>query len=189
MIQASDTIPSAKLAAELSRPGEVGVKRRIRLRGMTGVAKGQVWESSTLLRAGRLDTLEIVLQDDSVSRRHAEVRATDKGWRLADLGSTNGTTLNGVRLGSGQWPLRPRDLIQFGDVAVVVEALEVESKTDATSNEQLRVEATASASWEEALNGLAYDHNRCPRPGEQLLAMLRAGHHLVHLENEEDLLK
>src|SRR5205085_11863141 len=90
--------------------------------------------------------------------------------------------------GSGQWPLRPRDLIQFGDVAVVVEALEVESKTDATSNEQLRVEATASASWEEALNGLAYDHNRCPRPGEQLLAMLRAGHHLVHLEHEDDLL-
>ena len=29
---------------------------------------------------------------------------------------------------------------------------------------------------------------RCPRAGEQMLALLRAGHHLVHLEKEEDLL-
>ena len=47
-------------------------------------AESELWFH---LRAGRLDSLEIVLQDDSVSRRHAEVRATDKGWRLADLGS------------------------------------------------------------------------------------------------------
>src|SRR5205814_6301637 len=34
----------------------------------------------------------------------------------------------------------------------------------------------------------AFDSNRCPRPGEQLLALLRAGHHLGHLESEEELL-
>jgi HD-GYP domain-containing protein (c-di-GMP phosphodiesterase class II) len=38
------------------------------------------------------------------------------------------------------------------------------------------------------LSGLIFDRNRSPRPGEQLLALLRAGHHLVHLDNEEELL-
>jgi putative nucleotidyltransferase with HDIG domain len=80
-------------------------------------------------------------------------------------------------------------LLQFGEVAVVVEALEETPEPPVPDGEQLRVEATAHSSWEEALEGLAFDSNRCPRPGEQLLAMVRAGHHLVHLESEEDLLQ
>src|SRR5215470_18451680 len=99
------------------------MNRSIRLRGMNGVLKGRAWESADLLRVGRHESLEIVLDDSSVSRYHAEVRATDRGWRVRDLGSTNGTRLNGVRLGNGQWPLRVRDLVQFGEVAMVVEAI------------------------------------------------------------------
>jgi putative nucleotidyltransferase with HDIG domain len=168
---------------------EIGVKRLIRLRGINGQIKGQMWESSTLLRVGRLDSLEVVVDDTSVSRFHAELRATDRGWRVSDLGSTNGTRLNGVRIGAGQWPLRLRDLLQFGEVAMVVESLEEESDSDLSNNDQLRVEATARASWDEALQGIAFDSNRCPRPGEQLHAMLRAGRHFVNLEREEDLLQ
>ena len=100
------------------------MKRTIRLRGLNGTDQGPCLGSDRLLRVGRLDPLEIVLDDSSVSRYHAEVRATDRGWRVRDLGSTNGTRLNGVRLGNGQWPLRVRDLLQFGEVAVVVEAVE-----------------------------------------------------------------
>ena len=165
------------------------MKRTIRLRGLNGPFKGQSWETAELLRVGRLGPLEVVLEDNSVSRNHAEIRFTDRGWRLRDLGSTNGTRLNGVRLSAGQWPLRVRDLIQFGEIAIVVEALsdsEVESEPNAT--EEMRVEATAKSSWDEALEGVAFDSNRCPRAGEQLLALLRAGHHLVHIEKEEDLL-
>jgi putative nucleotidyltransferase with HDIG domain len=165
------------------------VKRHIRLRGINGGLKGKVWEEVGLMRVGRQESLEVVLEDTSVSRCHAELRPTERGWRVADLGSTNGTRLNGVRLGRGQWPIRVRDLLQFGEVAVVVEALQDGADTNGTDADQLRVEATASASWEEALEGLAFDSRRCPRPGEQLLAMLRAGHHLVHLESEEELLQ
>src|SRR5947209_15492208 len=99
---------------------------------MNGAVKGQSWESSDLLRIGRLDVLEIVLDDNSVSRYHAEVRSTDRGWRVRDLGSTNGTRLNGVRLGNGQWPLRVRDLLQFGEVAFIVESLQEEGNDDVT---------------------------------------------------------
>src|SRR5262245_29236858 len=93
---------------------------------MNRESKGKVWESTDLLRVGRLDPLEIVLDDKSVSRYHAEVRATERGWRVRDLGSTNGTRLNGVRLGQGQWPLRIKDLLQFGEVAFVVDSLQEE---------------------------------------------------------------
>ena len=78
------------------------VKRRIRLRGVNGDIEGKIWESDSVLRAGRLESLEIVLDDTSVSRRHAEIRSSDQGWQLRDLASTNGTFLNGIRLGSGE---------------------------------------------------------------------------------------
>src|SRR6266581_3469255 len=126
------------------------MKRSIRLRGMTGPHKGRLWEAAELLRVGRLDALEVVLDDISVSRYHAEVRATDRGWRVRDLGSTNGTRLNGVRLGNGQWPLRAKDLLQFGEVAVVVEAItDTGSEAEATVGESMRVAHTSRMSWSE----------------------------------------
>jgi HD-GYP domain-containing protein (c-di-GMP phosphodiesterase class II) len=163
------------------------VKRRIRLRGISGDLEGKVWESETLLRAGRLESLEVVLDDSSVSRRHAEVRATENGWQVRDLGSTNGTFLNGIRLGTGERRLRERDIIQCGKMSLVVDQLEDgDSKEDASPD--MMVEAATSSSWEDAIRNLAFDSRRCPRPGEQLQALIRASHHLVHLENLDELL-
>src|SRR5437899_3066824 len=168
----------------------VAVKRCIRLKGLNGSIKDRCWESPDLLRVGRLDPLEVVLDDNSVSRYHAEIRVTERGWRVRDLGSTNGTRLNGVRLGTGQWPLQERDLLQFGEVAVVVEALLEEREPEAAAPaDHLHIEATSRSSFDEALQHLAFDSNRSPRAGEQLLALVRAGHHLGHMEREEDLLQ
>jgi putative nucleotidyltransferase with HDIG domain len=163
------------------------VKRNIRLRGIDGAFEGKIWESTTLLRAGRLETLEITLNDTSVSRRHAEIRANAHGWLLRDLKSTNGTFLNGVRLGSGEWPLRAHDVVRCGNVTLVIDELEDGKDYAGACPEQIVVEAATCSSWEEAINGLAYNRNRSPRPGEQLLALLRAGHHLGHHESEDDL--
>lgn len=166
------------------------VKRRIRLRGINGDVEGKVWESDAILRAGRLATLEIVLDDSSVSRRHSEVRSTPQGWRVRDLGSTNGTYLNGQRLGPGEWPVRPHDIIRFGNVTLVVDAIREEEVADDpnATTDNLLVEVASANTWEDALNGIAFDRNRSPRPGEQLLALLRAAHHQVNIENEDDLL-
>lgn len=167
-------------------------KRTIRLCGMNGPLKGHSWEAAELLRVGRLEALEMVLDDASVSRYHAEVRATDRGWRVRDLGSTNGTRLNGVRLGNGQWPLRVKDMIQFGEIAVVVEAISdgVEPAGDPATAvpDSLRVAGTTKLSWSEAMDA-AFDSDGGSRAAEQLRALLRAGHHLVHIEKEEDLLQ
>ncbi len=160
----------------------------IRLKGISGEVKGKAWESANVLRAGRLGTLEIVLDDSSVSRRHAEVRLADTNWWVRDLESTNGTYVNGVRLGAGERQLHPRDIVQFGKVAMMVEIPETISGSGPSSADQIIVEAEASSSWQEGFDRLLLDRNHSPRPGDQLMALLRAGHHLVSIESEDELL-
>jgi HD-GYP domain-containing protein (c-di-GMP phosphodiesterase class II) len=165
------------------------VKQCIRLRGISDEIKGKTWESDALLRAGRLGSLEIVLDDTSVSRRHAEVRyAPPAGWIVRDLESTNGTYLNGQRL-AGERPVRMKDIVQFGKVALMVDAAENGATPDQPQIvDQILVEATSNSSWEDAQQNLVYDKNHTLRPGDQLIALLRAGHHLIHIEKEDELL-
>jgi HD-GYP domain-containing protein (c-di-GMP phosphodiesterase class II) len=167
------------------------VKQYIRLKGISEDVKGKVWENDSILRAGRLGSLEIVLDDTSVSRRHAELRyQSPTGWMVRDLESTNGTFINAVRIGAGDKPVKSRDVIQFGKVALLVEATEngTAAGIEPQIIDQIVVEASTSSSWEDAIEDLVFDKNRGVRPGEQLIALLRAGHHLVHMENEKDLL-
>src|SRR5437762_4055747 len=110
-----------------------------------------VWEGDALLRAGRLATLEIVLDDSSVSRRHAEIRTTPNGWRVRDLGSTNGTYINGNRLGAGEYALKPHDIVRCGNVTLVVEELsdgneEVAPEVE-SSSEKLFIQSVTNCSW------------------------------------------
>lgn len=165
---------------------EARVKRTIRLRGISGEVKGRTWESETLLRAGRLASLEIVLDDSSVSRRHAEVRLGDDGWFVRDLESTNGTYVNGVRMGPGEHPLHQRDIVQFGKVALIVEGGESTVSDGPASNQH--IVAAAESTFEDGIRRLAFDRNHMPRAGEQLFALLRAGHHFIHMQSEDQLL-
>ncbi len=45
---------------------------------------------------GRIDTADLVLPDQDVSRKHALVERADGGWLLSDNGSANGTMVNGA---------------------------------------------------------------------------------------------
>jgi hypothetical protein len=64
---------------------------------------------------GRAPSCDFVLADPTVSRRHAELRRDEGRWTLIDLGSTNGTRLNGWRV-TGAVAVRPGDEVAFGDV-------------------------------------------------------------------------
>lgn len=164
------------------------MNRTIRLRGISDPYKGRIWESTSRIRVGRLASFEIALEDNSVSRKHAEVHlGPDDVWLVSDLGSTNGTYINGVRITGTDHPLRLRDVIQFGKVAVLVELPEV--RPESKPSEQLVLAASAKSSFDDGLRRIAFDGNQMPRAGEQLLALLRAGHHFVHLESEDQLLK
>jgi pSer/pThr/pTyr-binding forkhead associated (FHA) protein len=103
----------------------IGLGGSITLQETKGPAEGTSWTGESLLRIGKRDGLEVVLKDTWVSRCHVEMRCTERGWRLRDLQSTNGTRLNGVRLGQGWWPLRVGDVIRAGEVELTVRAITV----------------------------------------------------------------
>ena len=69
---------------------------------------------------GRAADAELRLSDTSVSRRHAEVRRTGDGWTIVDLGSTNGTRVNGVPVTDRR--LQDGDTISVGDASLRFEA-------------------------------------------------------------------
>lgn len=163
------------------------VKRGIRLRSISGPTKGKAWQSDTLLRSGRLAALEIVLDDSSVSRKHAEVRINENGeWVVQDLESTNGTYVNGCKVTPYQdQVIKARDIVQFGKVALIVEM--VENQMEGPPSDQLVLSASLSASAPSSSRQV-FDREKSPRAGDQLLALLRAGHHLVHLQSEDQLL-
>lgn len=77
----------------------------------------QVAVGDTIGREG----CEIVLADPEVSRRHAKLRSLDSALALEDLGSTNGTYVNGQRL-EGVCELKDGDAIKMGNSALRVEA-------------------------------------------------------------------
>jgi hypothetical protein len=66
---------------------------------------------------GRSHEGELVVLASSVSRAHAELRRTDAGWHVRDLGSRNGTYVDGSRA-QGRVTLGERTLIKIGDVAL-----------------------------------------------------------------------
>ena len=66
-------------------------------------------ESTTL---GRSEECTIPVDEESVSRKHAEIRRTDSGFEIVDLASTNGVLVNEVR--AERVALRSGDRIQLG---------------------------------------------------------------------------
>lgn len=66
---------------------------------------------------GRSRECEVRVSDLNVSRRHAEIREQDDHWILVDLGSTNGTLLNGRKIDREQ--LTNGDTITVGSTEIV----------------------------------------------------------------------
>lgn len=68
------------------------------------------------LRIGRDPMNGLRLTDDTVSRLHAELMMQGGRWVLRDLGSTNGTTVNGRRV-TGTVVVRDGDMVSFGQLS------------------------------------------------------------------------
>jgi pSer/pThr/pTyr-binding forkhead associated (FHA) protein len=75
----------------------------------------------TVTTVGRLPESTISINDTNVSRNHAEIRTGTNAFVAVDLGSTNGTMINGMRIMSEQ-RLADGDIISFGSTHVRFEA-------------------------------------------------------------------
>ncbi len=103
------------------RAGSVTVEARMKeadgRAGLLVLPTGeQVVLGELVVTLGRLADCTIAFDDPNVSRRHAEIRPDGTGYVLVDLGSTNGTLVNGVRV--GQHRLVDGDRITIGATVV-----------------------------------------------------------------------
>ncbi len=74
----------------------------------------------TVVTIGRMPDSVITLEDPNVSRNHAEIRPQGGGFVVADLGSTNGTKINGVKV--SERVLQDGDELTFGATSFRFEA-------------------------------------------------------------------
>lgn len=87
------------------------------------------------LKLGRSPDCAVSVDDPSVSREHAVVRGRPGRWFIEDIGSRNGTRVNGSRLVFGQaYPLRHDDRVLLGTVHVVVLSAVESDDVDRTSS-------------------------------------------------------
>jgi FHA domain-containing protein/uncharacterized protein DUF1707 len=75
----------------------------------------------TSFTIGRTQDCDLRIADPSVSRHHAQLDRSEEGWLLSDLGSHNGTRVNGW-LVREPVPVRPGDILQFGSATFVIQA-------------------------------------------------------------------
>lgn len=95
-------------------------KGQPRLRLLTGAgAPNEVPLTRDVISIGRSSTSDIRLDDTGVSRRHAEVRREGDDVVLVDVGSTNGTCVNGRLVERVR--LTPGDRIELGRTVLVYE--------------------------------------------------------------------
>ncbi len=81
----------------------------------TGPTPGKAFPlSKAEIIIGRDVACDIVVNDAEISRRHAKLTMQGNGYVLEDLGSTNGTFVDGQRL-MGPHPLQPGDLVLLGE--------------------------------------------------------------------------
>lgn len=95
----------------------------LRLRFASGPDAGNeliVRKATTTI--GRAVDNDMILEAGEVSRHHARLDHTASGFRLTDLGSTNGTKVNGKTIAIG--PVSPGDEIAFGTLRLTVVAFE-----------------------------------------------------------------
>ena len=97
----------AYLIVQQSHPTGPHVGERLPLRSMSTIGRD----------AGN----DVVINDEAASARHAVIELQDGSWWVEDQGSTNGTVLNGVRLGRRE-RLRDGDVVDIGRVGLRFEA-------------------------------------------------------------------
>ena len=114
---ASETRPEGRAKPLSSGPLGPGTSLQLELinAGQTPLLPGQRYSLRDPLLIGRSARNDIMLEDDWVSAEHLRLRRLQGAWLAEDLGSTNGTRLNGRPL-KGAARVRAGDVLDLGRV-------------------------------------------------------------------------
>lgn len=173
------------------------VSGRIVLVGVSRTLDGLTWEAKDILRIGTKPSLEVVVDDPSVSLQHCELRVSPNGWGVHNLGTASRTLVNGMPVKITGRKIHEQDSLQCGNLVFKVDKLDIDVSSQVpafeTSNDikttgpLLRVRASSQRSWEQGLRDMAGDDG--PAHAKHFLAMLRAGYHLSHIDSLAELLQ
>jgi hypothetical protein len=109
--------PGTTPAAEPAKPAAAMASLLVR----SGALKGtRLPIRVPVVNIGRADYNDIILADESVSTAHAKLQRREGVWTLVDLGSTNGTFVDGEPV-EGEVPLPPGATVRFGQVSTMFE--------------------------------------------------------------------
>jgi len=104
-----------KLQEELKRRSE---RDRACLTVLAGAEVGKTFKlKDGVTMLGRSTRADVRIDDDSISRLHAKVTLTGPNIVIEDLGSSNGTVVNGARVTRG--PLKDGDKIRLGETVIL----------------------------------------------------------------------
>jgi class 3 adenylate cyclase len=109
----------------------------------SGPTAGRRIELGSQLVVGR-GVADLVLEDPKISRRHAEFRLGADAVEIEDLGSSNGTWVNGTRI-SAVTQLRSGDVVELGGTVIEVEVEPVPVDTEESEQTRPPVQATQLA--------------------------------------------
>ncbi len=106
----------AEVATRALQGRESGVG--LQLVVMSGSAKGTARRVGERLRIGKAPDNDLILSDDTVSRHHCELTRAADGLRVRDLGSTNGTKVQGARISEAV--VQPGAVLKVGEIEIAV---------------------------------------------------------------------
>jgi hypothetical protein len=111
---AGDATGMYAASAGLSPEAFNGADPRLRVEQASGLRSGDEYDLMDGATLGRGDAADIRIEDPYASSRHARIVRQGELLVLEDMGSTNGTYLNGQPL-RGPQPLHPGDRIAIGE--------------------------------------------------------------------------
>ena len=114
--------------------GDVISLRKGQLVVIEGEDKGRKFRlEKPQIKIGKKEGNDLLLSDKTVSRNHIEIEYTSDSFLLRDLGSTNGTYLNGTRVKEAY--LAPGDVIKLGNTSIEFQAFSETVKIEPSENE------------------------------------------------------
>jgi pSer/pThr/pTyr-binding forkhead associated (FHA) protein len=96
-----------------------------------------ITKEGSSFRIGRTKSSKLQIKDETVSEKHGELKwNARKGWEIRDLGSSNGTSVNGEELAEGVWRVvKTGDEVRIGETTVVRFAFWEEQADDVAAGE------------------------------------------------------
>src|SRR4051794_425333 len=92
-----DYVPPTKVHYDGQKPATLHLRKCKLVTQVGGRAREHTFDKGTIT-IGAMEDNELVVSDDTVSRYHCKIVQEDTGYVLIDLGSTNGTFINRVRI-------------------------------------------------------------------------------------------